>query len=242
MVTMTGQKKHSVQASILLVLVVGLVAPAYAGTLRYDFDDIRPHKMPGINQRLQIDGWKLNRQVGGIGVGAWFISVEDGFVKIMDGGAGIYSSTGIYRFESWTDYEVKTRIQVMSLGATGVVLLVRAQLCMPQGNHQCWGGPGVWKDGGPGFQGSAYRIWSGDPVDVGRWYDVRIVAEGDRVTCFLDGQEVSEETTDIMHGGVAFLTEQSQVWLDYIEITGDDILPVQPRGRLATCWAKLKRS
>ena len=229
MVTMTGQGKRSVCASILLVLVVGLVMPIYAGTLRYDFDD----RLPG--------DWKRHRDFDGVGVvGPWHVIVEDGFVKIMDGGAGIYSSTGIYRLESWTDYEVKTRIQVRRQSLPGVVLLVRAQRCMPNGGHQCWGGPGVWKDGGPGFQGSAYRIWRDNPLNIGEWYDVRIVAEGDRVTCFLDGQEVSEETTDIMYGGVAFLTEMGEFWLDYVEITGPDILSVQAQGKLVTCWAKLK--
>ncbi|MFC1714001.1 hypothetical protein ACFL6S_10040 [Candidatus Poribacteria bacterium] len=132
MVTMTGHGKHPVRILILLVLVIGLVAPAYAGTLRYDFDDIPPHKISSIDQRLQIDGWKRHRECGGIGVGPWSISVEDGFVKVKDEGCGLGSGTGIYRLESWTDYEVKTRIQLRSLGrGLGVELSVRA--APPQG-------------------------------------------------------------------------------------------------------------
>ncbi|MFC1714000.1 hypothetical protein ACFL6S_10035 [Candidatus Poribacteria bacterium] len=68
------------------------------------------------------------------------------------------------------------------------------------------------------------------------------MAEGNRVTFFLDGRKVDQQAAVRMSGGVAFVTEMSEFWLDYVEITGDDILPVQPQGRLATCWAKLKRS
>jgi len=120
-----GQKKHSVYASILLALLVGLVAPAYAGTLRYDFDDLPPHKISSFDQRLQIDDWERHRICFGIGVGAWSISVEDGFVKVKDEGCGMGSTTGIFRLDLWTDYEVKTRIQLRSL-AVDVRLYVRA--------------------------------------------------------------------------------------------------------------------
>ena len=229
MVTMTAQGKRSVQASILLVLVVGLVTPAYADTLRYDFDHLPP--------------WMIHRLCLGIGPpGPWFVNVEDGFVKVKDGGCGIGSRTGIYHIEPWTDYEVKTRIQVKRLEPGGVKLFIRAvRWCLGRIGEEpgpCrWDAPG----GEIGFQGNTYRIWRDNPVDTGQWYDVRIVAEGDRVTYFFDGQKVSEETTDITSGGVAFVTEMGEFWLDYLEITGVDILPVQPQGRLVTCWAMLKR-
>lgn len=141
----------------------------------------------------------------------------------MDGGCGIGSITGIYHTGDWADYEVKGRLQLRSLGPGGVRLYVRATPLMFY------------------FRGSCYRIRRDNQVDIELWYDVRIVAEGNRVTYFLDGKKVSEETTEEMSGGVAFTAEMSELWLDYVEITGDDILPVQPQGRSATCWAKLKR-
>jgi len=226
MAMMTGQKKHSVHASILLALLVGLVAPAYAGTLRYDFDDLPQHKISNIDQRLQIDDWERFRVCNGIGVGPWSISVEDGFVKVKDEGCGLGSRTGIYRLESWTDYEVKTRIQLRSLGPGGLGVELSVRVAPPRMFD---------------FHGNSYRIWFGDPLNIGEWYDVRIVAEGNKVTFFLDGQKVDEQAAVRMSGGVAFVTEMSEFWLDYIEITGDDILSVQPQGRLAICWAKLKR-
>jgi len=224
MVTMADQKKGLVYASVLLLLVVGLIAPIYAGTIRYDFDDLPPHRISSFGQKLQIDDWERYRVCAGIGVGPWSINTEDGFVKIMDGGCGIGSVTGIYHISDWADYEVKARIQLRSLGSGGVRLHIRATPAMFH------------------FLGSYYRIWHKNPVDIGVWHDVRIVAEGDRITFFLDGQKVGEEATEVMSGGVAFIAEMSEFWLDYVEITGDDILPVQPQGRLATCWAKLKRS
>lgn len=228
MVTMADQKKGLVYASVLLLLVVGFIAPIYAGTLRYDFDDLPPHKISSLNQRLQIDDWERHRKCNGLSVGAWSISVEDGFVKVKDEGCGMGATTGIYRLDLWTDYEVKTRIQLRSL-AVDVSLYVRA-------------GPPIMN-----FPGNSYRIWRKNPVDIGEWYDVRIVAEGNRVTSFLDGQKVDEQVAARISGGVAFVAFMSEFWLDYVEITGDDIpvqpvQPVQPQGRLATCWAKLKRS
>jgi hypothetical protein len=228
MVVMAAQGKRSVQASILLVLVVGLVTPAYADTLRYDFDNLSP--------------WIVHRLCVGIGPpGPWFVNVEDGVVKVKDGGCGIGSRTGIYHIEPWTDYEVKTRIQVRSLGPGGVKLFIRAvRWCLGRIGEEpgpCrWDAPG----GEIGFQGNTYRIWRDNPVNAGQWYDVRIVAEGDRIRYFLNGRKVSEQAAGRMSGGVAFTTEMSEFWLDYVEITSINTFPVQPQGRLATCWATLK--
>ncbi len=205
MVTMADQKNGLVYAPILFLLAVGLVVPAYAGTIRYDFDKLSP--------------WETYRMCGGIGVGPSSISFEDGFVKIMDGGCGIGSTTGIYHASDWADYEVKARIKVTSLGH-GVHLIIRAT-------------PGK----GFGFRGNSYRIWRDSPVDIGKWHDVRIEAEGNKARFFIDGKKVSGFTSGIMSGGVVFMIEQGEFWLDYVEI----ILPVQPQGRLITCWAKLKR-
>ena len=225
---MADQNKVLVCLSVLLLLVVSLIVPTYAGTLRYDFDDIPPFKISSPNQKLQIDGWERHRECFGVGVGAWFISVEDGIVKVRDEGCGLGSITGIYHTVDWTDYELKVRIQLRSRhpDAGGVHLYVRATPPPRAGILY--------------FRGSYYRIWRDNPVHIGVWYDVRIVAEGNRIKYFFDGKKVGEETTGEMSGGVAFTAEMSELWLDYVEIT-DDILPVQPQGRLATCWAKLKQ-
>lgn len=230
MFTMKGQGKRLVYASILLVLIFGLVVSAYAGTVRYDFDSLSP--------------WIVHRLCVGIGPpGPWSVKVEDGFVKVEDGGCGMGSRTGIYHIKSWTDYEVRTRIQVKRLGAGGVTLFVRAvPWCLGRLGEE----PGPCGDDKLGaeinFHGNSYRIWSGNPLNIGQWYDVRIVAEGNSVTYSIDGQKVSDQTADRASGGVAFVTEMCEFWLDYVEITGVEILPVQPQGRLITCWAKLKHS
>ena len=203
-----ADQKRLVCASILLALVVSCAMPAYAETLRYDFDKLSP--------------WKIHRQCGGVGVFPWSVNTEDGFVKVKDESCSIGSRTGIYHTGDWADYEVKTRMQVLSMDGS-IELVVRAVKL----GHADFG-----------FHGSSYRIWRDNPVDTGKWYDVRIVAEGKKVTYFLDGKKVSEETISRKSGGIAFITELSEFWLDYVEV----ILPVQPRGRLITCWAKLKRS
>jgi hypothetical protein len=228
MVTMIGQAKRSVHA--LILMVVGFAAPVYAGTLRFDFDG--------------FEGWRSHRICLGIGPpGPSSIKIKDGIAKIEDGGCGMGSRTGIYYMKPWTDYEVKTRIQVKHLGPGGITLFVRAvRWCLGRIGE----GPGPCPEDRPGgefnFQGNSYRIWSGNPLDIGRWYDVRIVAEGDRVTYFINGQKVDEQAAGRTSGGVVFVTEMCEFWLDYVEITGVDILPVQPQGALVTCWAALKRS
>jgi hypothetical protein len=203
---MADQKKHFVHALILLALLVGIVAPAYAGTIRYDFDMLSP--------------WKIYRQCNGVGAGPWSVRVQDGFIKVRDEGCSMGSMTGIHHTGGWADYEVKTRIQLRSL-RIGVTLCVRAVKLHPADM---------------GFHGSSYRI--GKPMDTGKWYDVRIVAKGNKVTYFFDGKKVKEEKIRIKTGGIAFIAELSEFWLDYVEV----ILPVQPQGRLITCWAELKQS
>jgi len=207
MVTMTGYRKRPVRILILLVLIIGFVAPAYAGTLRYDFDK-------------KLSPWKRYRVCGGIGVGPSSISFEDGFLKVADGGCGIGSTTGIHHASDWTDYEVKARIKVTSLG-NGVYLIIRAT-----------------PEKGFGFRGNSYRIWRDSPVEIGEWHDIRIEAEGNKARFFIDDKKVSGFTSSITSGGVVFMIEQGEFWLDYVEI----MLPVEPQGRLITCWAKLKRS
>ncbi len=227
MVTTADRRKRYVHISILLALVLCLVSPAYAGTIRHDFDDIRPHEVQQLSRakKIGIGNWMVHRICDGIGPpGPAFIIFEDGLLKIMDGHCGMVSLTGIYRPESWTDYEVRTRIKVRNFG--NVNLLVRA----------------VQDRLGMSFSGNSYRISPVNPVDVRKWYSVRIVAEGDRVTFFLAGKKVSEQAASRASGGVAFVTTGAEFWLDYIEIIGDDILPVEPQGRLITCWAKLKQS
>ncbi|MFC1714002.1 hypothetical protein ACFL6S_10045 [Candidatus Poribacteria bacterium] len=207
MVTTAGRRKRSVYTSVLLVLVIGLAAPAYAGTIRYDFDRLSP--------------WRTLRDCGGISTpGPSSVNVDDGYVKVMDGGCGMGSRTGIHHLSEWADYEVKMRIKVVSLG-NGVNLVIRAT-----------------PEKGFGFRGNSYRIWRDSPVEIGKWHDVRIEAEGNKARFFIDGKKVSGFTSGIMFGGVALMIEMGEFWLDYVEI----ILPVQPQGRLITCWAKLKQS
>lgn len=219
MVIATSQKKC---LSLLLILISSLAAPVYAGSIRYDFDT--------------LTGWLIHRDcIPGAGLnpaGPWSVIIEDGILKIMDGGCNQGSYTGIYQLESWTDYEVKARIQLKSTKG-GVELSVRTQRCAA--DEGCWAGP--LRDG---FQGPHYRIWRDSPVKTFQWYDVKIVAEGQKVTYFFDGQKVSEETTNIMSGGLAFITSNCEFWLDYVEIKGVDVFAVQPQDRLATCWATLK--
>jgi len=75
-------------------------------------------------------------------------------------------------------------------------------------------------------------------------YIIVLEVEGDTIRSFIDGKLMVEATDKTYKNGRPGLGGRtSTVWYEYVEINGPGIAPtpVQPLGKLAVTWGKLKR-
>ena len=75
-------------------------------------------------------------------------------------------------------------------------------------------------------------------------YTIILETDGDTIRSFIDGKLMVEATDKTYKDGRPGLGgRDSTVWYDYVEINGPGIAPtpVQPLGKLAVTWGKLKR-
>lgn len=227
---------------IVTIMVMTLVClPAWAGTLRDDFDT------------SAFRYWKLHSVcIGRNAGGERSVKVEGGVAKIKDDSlCSLISSIGLYRLEPWTDYELTAKLKVIhfkhDFGA--VTILVRAQHCS---ESPC-------RDGIPnggnniGFKSKPFLLirpaniqFNMQPANIilDHWYEVKVIVKRQNATYFFDGQKVKEEDIESATGGVAFLGSHVEFWLDYVEVSGDDVdvSDVNPKSKLTTTWGKIKAS
>lgn len=227
---------------IPVFFVAALVcAPVFAGKWREDFD-------------ADLRYWNIHNVCAGVNrQGERSVTVEDGVAKIRDDSVcSIMASVGLFRLEPWTDYELTAKLKVIRFKYYPgfVTILVRAQRCLPKippAPVACRGGPPNY-----GFKAEpdhfllltpANARWNIQAASVilEQWYEVNIIADGPRVTYFLDGQKVKEEHIEsVVTGGVVFLSEGVEFWLDEVEVSGDEILDISPTPKLTSTWGKIK--
>jgi len=105
----------------------------------------------------------------------------------------ITNATATAGSPQWTDYTL--RLQARKLGGDeGFLILFHAL----GDNNRLWWNIGGWGNTRTNIQraqnGDNAEIGKSVPVTVqtGRWYDIRIVVQGTRIQCFLDGKLTSE--------------------------------------------------
>ena len=209
-----------------------------AGTFRDDFED------------RNTDGWQQFAPPGG----EMLWKVIDGALEIARPGT---SSTGIVTGEAyWADYVIEFDVlPVEHHGEGDIHLLARTQgfdqllifnvgdFCEPDG---------VCVHRIPGD-----KIVANAPIGAltpNEWHHLKLAAEGAEFTFWVNGEKViSYRDTDIKEGSVGFGVTNYTARFDNVVITGPDVpdftpptwevepRPVQPKGKLATTWATLKR-
>ncbi|HJT76177.1 MAG TPA: alpha-L-arabinofuranosidase C-terminal domain-containing protein [Gemmataceae bacterium] len=130
-----------------------------------------------------LKGWRRRS-------GQW--EVVDGALRQSSNREGCMITAGD---EKWTDYTYSLKARKLG-GAEGFLVLVHAQ---DRGNY-VW-----WNVGGWGNTRTALEfVHDGDKsqgrstpvtVETGRWYDIRVEVQGNKVRCFLDDKLVSEGTS-----------------------------------------------
>lgn len=156
---------------------------------------------------------------GSIGVGTWGTSAEFKDIKVEKDGKVLYESNfaeggdgwneksgrwsvqdGVYRQtrrvnglsvigdENWTDYTLTLKARKLH-GAEGFLIAFGCQ-----GDNEYWWNVGGWGNTNCCIEQDQMQI--GRPVsfevEAERWYDVKVVLNGNHVSCYLDGKLINE--------------------------------------------------
>jgi RNA polymerase sigma factor (sigma-70 family) len=89
------------------------------------------------------------------------------------------------------------------------------------------------------------KVWVPFVIEIGKWYHIKLEMKGTQVKLWIDGQLMQQ----VDWKGQSLLPEAGEInlsggggefhWDNFI-ITGDEILPVQPKSKLPTTWGNIK--
>lgn len=126
------------------------------------------------------DGWNARRRNGN-----WV--VEDGVYRQTD--AAATDTITRYGDKSWSDYTLQLKAK-RNGGDEGFIIIFRSQ----DRDHIQWnlGGWGNTRHAVQVVSGNSATIAAEVPgsIDIGRWYDVKIVLSGNHINCYLDGKQI----------------------------------------------------
>lgn len=225
----------------LVSVMVMLPTISQAGTLRDDFND------------GNMNGWDTTSAVTS---GTW--KVESGEVVINPKNGVV---TLLIGEDNWKDYTIRVRAKIVKnhirASSNGILeglgIIVRNFGIYPQAkcyllsmlNFSDYRGMAAYYTPS-GITG----IWITDKpfsLELGKWYDIKIVVEGNQFRYSINDETVVEFKHDGVPTGKvgisAFYTETTAYFDDFY-VTGNDIqdtlTSVSSKDRLANAWGKLK--
>jgi len=219
-------------AMILLTLLVTL--PVWAGTFRDDFED------------GNLDGWQ---QLWPQGAMIW--KVVDGELecsRLSQWSAGIAVGEA-----SWTDYTIEADVKLLQDHGPGDFDLLARATTNDNGYAFLvgdWvGEPSVYVQQMPDLNMKVIDPF--DPLEQDVWHHVKLEAEGNKFTFWINDEEVIDYQDGTYQAGmVGFGVANYTARFDNVIITGPEVpdvmpptwkkQPVNPRRRLATTWAQIK--
>jgi hypothetical protein len=245
-----------------------MVISAWAGTWRDDFND---GDFDGWRMYKHL--WRNDIVIPN--AGNW--RVKEGVVIGGDDNENI-SYVLAMQAPSWTDYTAEVSVKLSkSLRDckewSGVYLGVRAQekCCISYDlGVQYFGGDGLKQiqvkggkmvktpvevAGGLIFHAKAVQVGTHIfpktlfKTEPDRWYQLKVVVEGDNIQCFVDDQQVAEFQGQNLYrsGGVGFAVNGLVAMFDDFVVRGPDIpdggpgsRAAHPQDKLTTTWAELK--
>jgi alpha-L-arabinofuranosidase len=174
-------------------------------------------------------GWKKSQ-------GDW--SVEDGVLKQASDGT---DCRYVYSAPDWADYTLTLRARKIS-GAEGFLIMFRAH----DDKNFYWWNLGGWGNIGhnversiDGARSSIAGLVPGK-VEPGKWYDIKIEVQGDRIKCYLDGALIHDivEGAIPMLGAITTKDTNGDILLKAVNRTGEPLdVPVTFNG---LDWASAK--
>lgn len=213
----TEIKVNSTKTLTALILLLMLFFPIPSFALFFDFDN---NEKP---EEWKEEGgkWKIEN---GTYIGEELNAVE-GITLIGE--------------ENWTDYTIEATVQ--NAEGNWMALIVRWN---DVNNHYGW-----WVNLGNSTAEWWVKIGAYAQQDSGaiklnkKKYKLKIVAEGDTFKGYYNDQLIATlEHKDLKQGRVGLLVWQGSSSFDDVSITGPGIpgLAVNPNGKLASTWARIK--
>ena len=152
-----------------------------------------------------FDGWTPTR-------GKWR-AVGDLYAQ-TDGGADCRAFAPL---AAWDDYVYQLKARKTG-GAEAFLILFRVQ----DRDHFYWWNIGGWGNSRHAVETRPQRIFDAKPgrIETGRWYDIKIVVQGPRIQCYLDGtliHDIKEET--YKKGGIGLGTWATQAEYKDVSVT-----------------------
>ena len=225
-------------ALVCLAFAFMLALPSLAGTWRDDFEDGNLDGWKGLDPCWTVEDGECSGE---------FFNAPPNMMEIIQIG-----DTG------WKDYTVKCRMKFA--GAPGGFAGINYR-----DTGMMWGryGFGIDADentaeGWKAFQGAVTfpsKIPLPFALSKDTWYELNIIVEGDYFEFYINGKPAGEfEDNSIPSGKVGLGVRNAHVHFDDLIISGDDVedggswdaakhpeeKAVEPKGKLATSWGKLK--
>jgi hypothetical protein len=223
----TEARKSPFIAYFLLFVMLIVTAAAWAGSFRDTFEETSLSEI-----------WKGDRR-------SFF--VEDGKLVGVSAHPLMTFLRFIYVGESWTDYTVRCRVNVVQPN-----LLICTKGAMLLRYHD---GDGiVFALHVAAKRVEVYRL-SGEkllsiktPLKLKRWYDLRAEVSGNAFRFYLDGQEIGRLTDDRFRSGAVGLAVEDvmKALFDDFHVTGPGVTDIGTNldmsAKVAVLWGGLKRS
>ncbi len=214
--------------ALSLIAVFGMILslPTYAGTQLWDFEE-------------KHDDWKVAN-------GNW--EIKGGVYHVDRGGQAEHSLVGE---EDWDDYTIEAKVRLDDHNWAGIVFRAQSEMeyyvyyfNVPSNISELWRHKdGAWNARDNISQPPAV---GGVKITNGEWLDVKIVVEGDTFELYLNGEFQSEDTDGVYKTGqVGVWAWETEASFDDFTVYGDNIedtLAVEANNKLATTWARLKRT
>lgn len=134
-------------------------------------------------QELTANGWRTSQ-------GDW--KVQDGTLRQASGATDVRAIIGE---RNWMDYTLSLKARKIS-GAEGFLIMFDVR----DDKAKSW-----WNIGGWGNSRHAIEMPDGDvgssvpgSIETGRWYDIRVEAQGSHIKCYLDGKLIHDVTPGAM--------------------------------------------
>jgi hypothetical protein len=219
--------------AVIGVALLMLTTSVWAGTLRDDFDD------------GNMDEWDVS------GAGAIW-EVKDGELVITPRSHPALFCIGK---TNWENYTVRVKAKIVKNQANrgwieGPQVLVRRQFQL-RAYAFGFGNRGGGKIAYAFYGRDDLTTWHfvSDPFEweLGKWYDLKVTAEGDQFWFYVDNRLMIHYTDDTYPKGKVGLAasyQKTTVHYDDFSVTGDDVpdlnLDVSPEVKLATTWGQVK--
>jgi len=233
---------------VIFAFVAGmvLISLCFAGTLIDDFED------------GDTEGWQRSPQNEKSKV---FWGIEDRAIKFDPKGLpwdqaisqmNFVGNQRVKNVSEWKDYDLEVDLKhVERANWPGGI---RARVDLDTGGHYAvWLYPGdskmnLYKN--PGWDINAGLQTLGQAAykpDVDKFHTLKISCQGPTIKVFYDGEEaITAEDKEHEKGTIALCVQDKVVYFDNVKVTGPDIpsidmSPVEPVGKIACAWGKIKK-